>query len=146
MLSCQLKDQVGPPVKGGVLRKFAVPFAQFALIGGICFVLGTALLYFLTDVCKIHYLLSALFSSLIMNGVGFWLNRRFAFRSLASHFWRELGRYYLVNAGSLALNTALMAVCVSGLHFHYLVASMGLSVLFSVFNFAVHRFWSFGAK
>lgn len=124
----------------------AASLGQFLLSGGACFVLGTALLWVFTDICKVHYLLSTLLGSLLTSGVGFWLNRRFAFRARAKHFWRELGRYYLVNIGFLALNLSLMGVCVSGFHVPYLAASMGLSVVLSLSNFLIHRFWSFGAR
>jgi putative flippase GtrA len=105
---------------------------------------GTGLLYLATDVCKIHYLLSTLLCSLLTNALGFCLNRRLAFRARSAHFWRELGRYYIVNLGSLALSLTLMALCVSGLGWPYLGASIGLSLLLAVGNFFLHRNWSFG--
>lgn len=122
----------------------ATSFAWFVLSGGVCFVVGTGLLYLATDVCKIHYLLSTLLCSLLTNALGFCLNRRLAFRARSAHFWRELGRYYIVNLGSLALSLTLMALCVSGLGWPYLGASIGLSLLLAVGNFFLHRNWSFG--
>ncbi len=120
--------------------------SRFALSGALCLVVGTALLYFLTERCHFHYLVSTFLGSLLTNALGFTLNRRWAFRDRARRYWRELGRYYLVNTGSLALNVALMALVVGGLRVPYLWASIALSGLMALGNFLLHRNWSFGAR
>lgn len=119
---------------------------RFALSGGLCFVVGTALLWVATDVWHFHYLFSTGLGCLVTNALGFTLHRRWAFADRATHFWRELGRYYVVNIGSLTLNLALMAVVVGGLRVPYLAASMGLSLILALGNFVLHRHWSFGAR
>lgn len=124
----------------------ATSFGWFVLSGGICFGVGNSLLYISTSLMHIHYLVSLLGCSLLSCALSFSLNRRFAFRDSATRFWRELGRYYVVNIGSIALNMMLMALCVSGLGIPYMMASIGISIGMLGLNFVLHRSWSFGKR
>ena len=126
------------------LRRFA--FLRFALVGSGCFALNVVLLYTTKEKMHLHYLLASALSLLLVGGVGFALNRRVTFRVQGTRVWQELGRYYLVNAGSFALNLLLITLLVEGVHLHYLLANVLVGLGLMGANFWFHKNWSFGQQ
>ena len=107
--------------------------------------LNVALLYGAKEKAHLHYLLASALSLLVVSGVGFFLNRRITFRVEGTHIWCELGRYYLVNMGSFALNLSLITLLVEGLKMYYLLANILVGVALMAANFWFHKNWSFGS-
>ncbi len=116
---------------------------RFLAVGGLCFVVNVLVLYIGTELAGLHYLVSMLISILIANTLGWALNRQWTFASTSSDWFAEYTRYLAVNLSSFALSLVLMAVLVSGLGVHYLLASGGMAVVLAAFNFVAHRGWSF---
>lgn len=116
---------------------------RFAAVGAICFVLGTASLYLLTAVVGLHYLVSLVFSMVIVNVIGWWLNRLWTFKSRSIHVTAEIRRYFMASLLGSGATFALMALLVSGLGINYLVASVFVAVLMMLVNFLMHKNWSF---
>ncbi len=121
-------------------------FARFLATGALCFALNLGVLWFMVEICGVHYLAAMLVSILAVNGGGFLLNRRFTFAAQATDFWPELRRYFTVNLGAFALNLGLMAFLVDGLKFPYLGASALLGITLSITNFLLHSRWSFAPR
>ncbi len=119
---------------------------RFLVVGGVCFTANLIVLYVGTDVLGLHYLVSMLLSILIANTLGWWLNRRWSFRSRARGLVAEYLRYFAVTLTSSFLSLILMAVLVSGLRLHYLAASSAIAVGLTLFNFLAHRGWSFARQ
>ena len=118
-------------------------FWRFIAIGGTCFLTNVIILFVGTGLFSFHYLLSSGFSILFTNAIGWALNRTWTFASRSLQAWREFLRYLSVNLSVLLLNVLVMAVLVTGLHVHYLVASSILALIFAVASFVLHRDWSF---
>ncbi|HEX8463421.1 MAG TPA: GtrA family protein [Abditibacterium sp.] len=121
-------------------------FARFLIVGATCFSVNLAVLYCSTVLWGWHYLGGMSLSIVIVNTLGFVLNRNWTFSSGHAAFWTELLRYYTVNLGAFALNLALMAVLVSGLGLPTLLASALLAVAMTGANFLLHKNWSFAAR
>ena len=119
---------------------------RFLVVGGVCFTANLIVLYVGTDVLRLHYLVSMLISIVIANTLGWWLNRRWSFRSRAKGLLAEYLRYFAVTLTSSAASFVLMAVLVSGLKLHYLLASGVIAVGMTLFNFVAHRGWSFARQ
>ncbi len=116
---------------------------RFALVGGGCYLLGLALLYVGTTYFGIHYLISMAAALLLVNLVGWYLNRKWTFGVANEQPAMELGRYFLVNGMSFLATIGIMAVLVSGAGINYLVASAIAAVLMVIFNFMIHGRWTF---
>lgn len=121
-------------------------FLRFALVGGGCFLLNLGLLYGAKEKAHLHYLLASALSLLVVSGIGFFLNRRITFRVEGTQVWKELGRYYLVNTGSFALNLLLITLLVEGFKIYYLLANILVGVALMAANFWFHKSWSFGGS
>lgn len=71
------------------------------------------------------------------------LNYRYTFASNRPH--REaFVKFLAIAAIGLGLNTMIMAVGVSLLHFHYLLAQVSATGAVVFWNFAGNRLWTFG--
>ena len=117
--------------------------ARFAIVGTLCFTTGFVSLYLLTDLAGLHYLVSMCISMLIVNLLGWLLNRLWTFKSRSIHVKAEIGRYFVVNLFGFGVTLAMMALLVSGLGAHYLVASVIVAILVMLVNYVAHRNWSF---
>lgn len=76
--------------------------------------------------------------------VNYLLNRRLTFRSDAPHAV-ALPKFLAVAGAGFLLNTLLMLVGLSWLHFHYLLAQALATLLVLFWNFAGNRLWTFRA-
>ena len=119
---------------------------RFVCVGAASFALNLLVLWLGTGVLGAHYLVSTLFSLVLVGALSFALQRRWVFASRRAHWQRELGRFYVVNSGAFALNLALMALLVSGLKVPYLWASAIVGVVLTALNFLLHRNWSFSRR
>ncbi len=119
---------------------------RFLLVGGSCFLINLVILYLFTDLLDIHYLISMLISIIVVNTIGWLANRTWTFTSQNSNKLAEYTKYLTVNLGSFALSLALMAVLVSALGIHYLIASALIAAGLTIINFTLHRDWSFHRK
>jgi len=126
-------------------RKLPLParFAAFVLVGGLCLALNTLVLWLLTSVLGVHYLLSTLLAFVTITPLGFLLNKVLAFRTPREHAPIELPRYFAAMAASLGMNLALMYLLVSLLGMWYLAASVLVAVTLVVVNFLTSDRWSF---
>ena len=131
------------PISPSPARRDAAQLGRYLSVGAASFALNLLVLWLGTGVLGAHYLASAGFSLLFVNGLSFGLQRRWVFASQRAHWGRELGRFYLVNSGAFALNLGLMALLVGALGAPYLLASALVGAGLTALNFLLHRNWSF---
>lgn len=118
-------------------------FARFIIVGGLCYLLGLALLYFFTEKLGFHYLASLVIAMLILSAIGWALNRNWTFRSSDPQWLSEAKRYLAANVAAWMIAFALMALLVSGLGVNYLLANAVVAAMMAIVNFVLHRRWSF---
>ena len=116
---------------------------RFVLIGGGCFLLGLLLVFLFTDVAGFHYLASLSLSLVIVNLVGWLLNRAWTFEVDKPRSIAEFLRYLLVNLGGFAITLAGVHGLVTLLGMHYLWASACVAAAMTLLNFFLHRTISF---
>ena len=121
-------------------------FVRFLIVGGLCYLLGLALLYVFTEHLGLHYLVSLVIAMLILSTIGWAMNRSWAFRSTDPKWLAEAQRYVAANLSAWLITLALMALLVSGLGVNYLHASAVVAALMAIFNYLLHRHWSFRKK
>ena len=74
--------------------------------------------------------------------VNYWLNYRLTFRSTRKHH-QALPRFMTVAGCGCLLNGALMAMLLSRISVHYLLAQVVVTGLVLLWNFLANRFWTF---
>jgi putative flippase GtrA len=123
-----------------------VKFLSYAIVGGGCALLNLAVLWMLTDVVGLHYLVSNMISFLALTPVGFVLQKLMTFRTPRAAAGVEWPRYFATMGSSFAANLVLMYVLVSLLGVWYLAANVVTTVLLLVANFLVNLRWSFALR
>jgi len=123
-----------------------VKFLTYALIGASCTLLNLAVLWLLTSVLGLHYLVSATISFFTLTPVGFWLQKLVTFRTPRAAAGFEWPRYFATMGSSLAANLALMYLLVSLLGLWYLGASIVVTLSLLVTNYLINDRWSFARR
>lgn len=118
-------------------------FLRFALVGAAMTLCNLALLWLLIDRAGIPLLVACTLSFFALNLLGYLLNKGFTFRLPPRPRWVELLRYYTVMALSLTVNLVLMALLVTRWDWHYLAASLFVTVVLAVANYAGHAGFTF---
>lgn len=121
-------------------------FLTYASVGGACALLNLAVLWLLTSVLGVHYLVSNMISFLALTPVGFLLQKLVTFRTSRAAAGVEWPRYFATMGSSFAANLGLMYVLVSLLGVWYLAANLAVTVLLLAANFLVNNLWSFALR
>jgi putative flippase GtrA len=124
----------------------SVKFLTYSIVGGGCALLNLALLWLLTSLLGLHYLVSTMIAFFALTPVGFWLQKLVTFRTPRAAAGFEWPRYFVTMALSFAANLSLMYLLVSLLGIWYLAASVVVTLLFLVGNFLVNSRWSFARR
>lgn len=118
-------------------------FFRFFFVGGFCASLNIVILYVFTGLLNLHYLISIVIQTIIVNTIGFLLNRRFTFKKSNKKFWKELAKYHYVMLLSFLMVSILMYLFVDVLQIWYLLAFVIVTIIMIVFNFISHKKWTF---
>jgi putative flippase GtrA len=124
-------------------RRLDKKIIKFSGIGALCASLNLGTLYLLTNILNFNYLISTLIALFLINFIGFYLNKYYTFQTKKKRFWQELWKYYSVMFSSFILNLIFMYLLVDILHIWYLYASLSITICFIVFNYLMHKNWSF---
>jgi putative flippase GtrA len=123
-----------------------VKFLTYAVMGGTCALLNLLVLWVLTSVLGVHYLVSTMISFFTLTPVGFWLQKLVTFRTPRAAAPVEWPRYFVTMGSSFAANVGLMYLLVSLLGLWYLAASVVVTLVLLAANFLVNDRWSFALR
>lgn len=120
---------------------------KFALVGASGIIVNEGLLWLLTEVAGLYYLLSSAFAieaSIITN---FLLNNAWTFRDRAGNtgLKRRGLKFNLVSIGGLAINMAVLFLLVNYLSIYYLYANIAGILAGFLWNYSVNLRWTFKA-
>ena len=122
----------------GVPRQFLL----YIVAGLVAAVPHYGLLFLLVEAFRADPVAASAIGFLVGALVNYVFNHRVTFRSGKPHA-RALPQFAVVVALSLALNTALMALFVRVLGWHYGLSQVLVTGLLLVWNFALNRLWTF---
>ena len=119
-------------------------FSSFLIVGGIATSAHYAVMIGLKELAHAPVIPATLTGYVVGGVTNYILNRRHTFETDRSH--REAGwRFALVAATGFFLTWALMSLLTIQLAVPYILAQMFTTGLILVFNFIVHRLWTFRA-
>lgn len=121
-------------------------FFRFVVIGGFSYGLSLLFLIFLIEILALPYLVATALVFFGINGLSFFMNKRYTFLLTGSLFQTELLRYYGIMLLSLILNLAGMYMLVGILQFSIVVASIIVSGVLLFFNYFFHKNFTFRTK
>ncbi len=110
-------------------------FFKYVFFAGVATIVDFGILYFLTDVVKIWYFISAIFSYLCGMITNFTLNKVLSFKNKSKKIFFQFGLFAFVALIGLGLNQLILFILVENFKIWYI-----LGKLVSVF---IVMFWSF---
>ncbi len=131
------------------ITKFFNRFSQiirFTLVGGFCLGFATLILYICVEIFNIHYLIATIIGFFLSNLLGFFLNKYYTFQAKTTKIWQELYKYYAVMTFSFIANLGCMFILVDLLKIWAVYASLIVAVIFYIYNYLMHKNWSFKIK
>jgi glycosyltransferase involved in cell wall biosynthesis/putative flippase GtrA len=116
---------------------------RFCVVGGLCTLLNLGVFYWLIGRRHWPTWAATTVAFVVVNAVGYWLNKHYTFRRRDTPIPREAARYYLIMVASLAANLTAMWLLVDVAGLYYLLASLLLTIAFTVMNFTLQRQYTF---
>ncbi len=118
-------------------------FFRYSIIGAFCACQNVAILYFLKSILNLHYIFATIIQMIFVNSIGFYLNRRYTFKTEINNFWHELWKYHTVMFSGFLTVLVLMYLFVDILNIWYLYAFIIITIIMTAFNFLMHKKWTF---
>ena len=124
-------------------------FIRFCIVGATGILVNQGLLWLLTDLARIYYLYSAIFSieaSIISNFV---LNDLWTFRDrreAAGHVLLRFSKYNLLCAAGSSFNYAILWFCTDILHIYYLISNLIGIAAAVTWNYLISLNWAWVRK
>jgi len=119
--------------------RFAQPL-KFLISGGTSAVANFTILYILTDVFGMYYLISSVFAFIVGLITGFLLQRFWTFKGTTAHSVHRQAQAYGALAGAnVIINTFFMYSFVEFLGLHYLVAQFLSSIIIATESFFIYK-------
>jgi putative flippase GtrA len=112
---------------------------RFGVVGFSTLVLDYSLLYALTSVLGINYLVSATIAFVTASICNYFLSVRYVFESGRLEPAAEFSAFMAATLAGVAINSGVMYVLVEFAHTHYLAAKVVTVGVVSVWNFAAKK-------
>ncbi len=118
-----------------------IQFFRYLFVGGTAFIVDFSLLYILTDILYIHYLISAGISFICGLLINYFLSISWVFsqRKLTSQL-SELLLFAFIGCIGLALTSVLMWLFTDKTGLYYLFSKIITTILVMIWNFLARKF------
>lgn len=117
---------------------------KFLVSGLLTAVFYFSLLYFLTDVAGVWYLLSSIVAFVLSVFVNFIFQKWWTFRSLETNvIKRQVSLYAVLAIGNIFVNTVLMYIITDILGLWYIFSQIIVGTFIAIYNFLLYRFYIF---
>lgn len=125
------------------LNHLAKPFTKFAGVGAIGTAGHYATLFVLVDLVGVGVVAASSAGFLVGGTINYLLNYKFTFQSQQSHT-STAPRFFAIALGGFLLNGAAMALFVSQIGLHYLLAQVITTGIILIWTFLANHYWTFG--
>jgi putative flippase GtrA len=120
--------------------KTSVQFFKYVFVGGIAYCVDFGSLFLLTEVVKIHYLVSAAVAFILGLVTNYTLSIFWVFskRTLANKR-TEFLIFSIIGLVGLGLNEVIIWLFTESMHFHYLISKIFSTVVVFLWNFTARK-------
>ncbi len=134
-------DLSEPEEKESAMSKRKLPqILRFLLGGAIGVVVYYVVLYVLTEMLGVWYVISAVCAFILNNGINFVIQKFWTFGSKDTRIIpKQLPMYFLMGVCILTANTILLYTLVEYAHLYYMVAQIILTMLLTTASFIVTK-------
>jgi putative flippase GtrA len=139
------KQESGGSKEGIVIgRIFQQRFVQFAIVGGVVFVIAFALLAFLVEAMGLDEITANVIATLLALELSFFLSKHL-WKERAGSFFAQWVKFHGMKAGILILNQIIYIALVSS-GAHYLLVILGLTLVETLLSFFGNDRFTFRGK
>jgi len=118
-------------------------FILYVIIGGFAALFDLAIVFTLTSIVGIYYLLSVVISYPVATFIHFIMNKYLNFRNKSKKLMQQFLVFVAINLVSLTLTIIIMYILVEWFYVHYLLAKITAMIIVVFFSFNMHRVITF---
>lgn len=119
--------------------------SKYAVVGATTMVIDFAILYVLTDIFEVYYLVSATTSFIVAAFYNYFFNRSWTFRSSGSRR-KQLPVFFGIAIVGVTLNNSIMYVGVDQFGLWYIHAKVIATAIVTTWNFLGNKYFTFRIK
>ncbi|MBE6498072.1 MAG: GtrA family protein [Methanobrevibacter sp.] len=118
---------------------------RYIFVGGTAFVVDFFFLYFFSDICHIHYLISGILSFIISVMVNYWMSTQWVFNQDGSNNrFMEFNMFLLISTIGLVFTEILLWFFTDIMGMYYLISKIIAAVIVLFWNFLARRVMFYG--
>ncbi len=118
---------------------------RYIFVGGTAFAVDFFFLYFFSDICHIHYLISGILSFVISVMVNYWMSTRWVFNQDSSeNRLLEFNMFLVISTIGLVFTEILLWFFTDILGMYYLISKIIAAVIVLFWNFLARRVMFYG--
>jgi len=127
-------------LKDGILIK---KFVRYSIVWGFGAGINVFFLWFFTDITGIYYIISALLAFIISVSIGFFLQKKIAFKNTKKKHTQQLFLFVVFQWIGLLIDIWLLRLLVDKWWFYYLYVSVFNKWVIFIWNFIMNHFFTF---
>jgi putative flippase GtrA len=112
---------------------------RFLVVGGGCFLIEYALLYFLTEAIHIYYLYSAAIAFIVSVLINYWLCVKYVFAVKGKQNTKQASLFIGSSIGGLGINQLCMWFLVEKCGIYYMLAKIVAAAVVMIWNYFLKR-------
>jgi putative flippase GtrA len=122
-------------------------YIKYVISGGTAASVDLILLYILTDIFGIWYLLSACLAFVVAFFVSFYMQKFWTFRdNNRERIYQQMSLYLMVGVFNLGINAGGMYILVDKFHIMYILAQIIMGGIIAISSFLIYKFIIFSAR
>jgi len=122
-------------------------FFKFAIVGVINTLINLIVLYSLTELFNVYYIISAVFAFIVAVTNSFILNKIWTFKErIGDDTIKKYIKFFIVSVIALLINLAILYSLTEFLHIYYMFSQIIAIVISLWVNFLGNRVWTFKVK
>lgn len=122
---------------------------RYTFVGGGAFVVDFFLLWFLTDICEVDYLLSSMISFLVGLAVNYFISTHWVFAKVTAVLQNKMMEFFIflvIGIIGLCLNSAIIWLVTEKFRLHYLISKLVAASIVYLWNFFARKYTLFNHK
>ncbi|MBE6509622.1 MAG: GtrA family protein [Methanobrevibacter sp.] len=120
---------------------------RYVFVGGTAFIVDFFLLYFFSDICGIHYLISGIFSFIISVLVNYWMSTIWVFnQDNIENKVLEFNLFLAISTLGLIFTEILLWLFTDVCNLYYLISKIIAAAIVMFWNFFARRVMFYGKK
>ena len=120
-------------------KKLIKQLFRFGIVGGIAFLIDYFFLYFFTDICGLHYLLSASLAFILSMIFNYTASVKWVYDVGHKQTVKDVIIFTILSVIGLLLNELIMFIGVDLLKVYYMIVKIFSSGIVMIFNFITRK-------